>query len=110
MEFRFIVLSKARPGREKEFVDWYGGIHVREVLEVPGILSGQFFECAMVRKDLTGMNYTHMAEYECEADSPQVIVDGLSARQADGLMRMSDSIDPGNISYFFTPLTERMVS
>jgi len=108
MRFRFIVLSKGKPGREAEFADWYANTHVGEVVALPGVLSGQFFECAMIRKDGAGHGFTHMAEYECEADSPQVIADELNARQASGRMKMTDAIDPGNLAYFFTPVTGRI--
>lgn len=109
MRFKFVAMTKAKPGREAEFRDWYMNTHLDDVFAIPGIKTAQFFECEQVRKDSKGNNLMHMAEYDCEADSPQAIVDELNARQASGQMKLTDAADPEGLGYFFRPLTELKV-
>lgn len=109
MKFKFIAMTKAKPGREAEFRDWYLKTHLDDVFAIPAIRTAQLFEIAQVRKDSLGNGITMMAEYDCEAESPQVIVDELNARQASGQMPLTDAADPTGLGYFFKPLTELKV-
>ncbi len=46
LKFSLIVLSRPVAGRENEYLDWYHTTHLRQVVDVPGFVSAQFFTLA----------------------------------------------------------------
>ena len=68
--------------REAEFNEWYDGVHVPDVLECPGFITGKRYEFLMPWTIQDGGETTHcsassaeqkakfMAIYEIEADDP----------------------------------------
>jgi hypothetical protein len=38
------VFGNARPGQQDEFNEWYGNVHLPEVLAMPGVVSAQRFD------------------------------------------------------------------
>lgn len=41
--FRVLAMTDAVPGRENEFSDWYGNVHIRELMAHGGYVSAEFF-------------------------------------------------------------------
>jgi hypothetical protein len=93
---QLLVTSKALPGREEEYVSWYRNQHIKEVLEVPGFKSGQFFRSH-------GPDGADLGEfqalYEVEALEPAVLLGALMSRA--GQMILSDAIDPSSVKFTF---------
>ena len=91
-----LVSSKAVPGREGEYVDWYLGTHLREVCAVPGFTSGKLFACFAPDGTPTGeLN----AVYEVEARPASELFRALMARRDE--MTLTDALDAASVKFTF---------
>jgi hypothetical protein len=79
---RGIVVVRSRPvspEREDEFNAWYGGVHLRELLAVPGFVSARRF-----RRVSGSEAPEYLAVYEVEADDLAAPMRELRRRSAAG--------------------------
>lgn len=90
------VSSRAIDGRDDDYDQWYGDVHVGEVLGVPG-----FKACQRYKK--LGTDHASFSEfvamYEVETDNPVGLLGALNAAAAD--MRMTDAIDIPSVRFEF---------
>jgi hypothetical protein len=91
--FHFMVLSRAVPGREEEFVAWYRDRHLPDVLRMPGVVGGQLFRLDFQRVyDLEAPQWTLMTIYELEGEEPGPIIDSIKAVSGSDQMPMTDAL------------------
>lgn len=86
--FQYVILSRAVPGREDEFVAWYRDQHLADVCRMPGVIEGKLFRMDFQRVyELdTAPQWTLMTIYELEGETPEPIIDSI--RTASGTDRM----------------------
>lgn len=92
--FSYAVLSRAVPGREEEFVAWYRDQHMKDVVKMPGVVSGK-----VVRLDFQRVyeldeapQWTLLTLYELEGDDPQTVIDSIRAASGSDAMPMTDAL------------------
>ena len=91
--FTYTVLSSAVPGREEEFVAWYSGRHMQDVLKIPGVVSGKLFRLDFHRVyDLDAPQWTLMTIYELECDDPEEQIDRIKAASGTPEMPGTDAL------------------
>ena len=91
--FTYTVLSQAKPGREEELVEWYGGRHLPDVLKMPGVVGGRLFRLDFQRVyDLDAPQWTLMTIYELEGAHPEPIIDAIKAASGSAAMPMCDAL------------------
>lgn len=91
--FTYTVLSCAAPGREEEFIAWYSGRHMQDVLKIPGVVSGKLFRLDFQRVyDLDAPQWTLMTIYELEGDDPQEVIDRVKAASGTPEMPSTDAL------------------
>lgn len=86
---RGVLVVRSRPvspEREDEYNAWYSGVHVTELLQVPGFVSARRFR----RVSEGGTEY--LAVYEVEADDLAAPLQELRRRSAAGETTRSDAI------------------
>ena len=86
---RGILVVRSRPvspEREDEYNAWYSGVHVSELLQVPGFVSARRFR----RVGEGGGEY--LAVYEVEADDLAAPLQELRRRSAAGETTRTDAI------------------
>jgi hypothetical protein len=64
-KYLHVVFTNPTEGSEDEFNEWYSTVHLPEVLEMPGFVSGQRFKL-LDPEHLDGPRY--LAVYEIESD------------------------------------------
>jgi hypothetical protein len=87
---KLLIFSNAREGRDDEFNTWYDGVHLAEMLEVPGVNSATRY-----RAQATGSkepDHRYLAIYD--VDDAAATLREIGARSADGRFQLSDSADP----------------
>ncbi len=105
-----LVQTNPKPGREKEFYEWYE-THCLDILAVPGILSVQRYKFTGNRREegegYEGMPepFQHIAVYEIEGD-PKAILSGIEAARNAGKIPWSDALDPIFSAFFYEPIGE----
>lgn len=85
------VMSRPAAGREDEYNEWYQGVHLRELVALPGFRSARRFRHS--RNLVEGDAYPYMALYEIETDDIDAVLQGLRDAAANGLLTMSDALD-----------------
>src|SRR6187551_932481 len=88
---KFIVFTKAKPGREDEFESWYDNIHIPEVMQAPGMLSAQRFRLS----HLSGApDWSYVVLYDVETDDLAGFKERLLARPGTLKLTLTDTLDP----------------
>jgi len=97
--FVMVVQSQAKPGRDAEYAAWYDGTHVKEICALPGVVSGQRYEAALMPIGAPGMGC--LSIYEIDAESPQAFLGELGKFGASGAMSQSDAYDSADSVMWF---------
>jgi epsilon-lactone hydrolase len=91
--FKYIVLSRAQPDREEEFVTWYRDQHLGDVARMPGVVSVELVRLDFQRVyDLDAPQWTLLTQYVLEGDNPETIIDSIRAASGSDAMPMSDAL------------------
>jgi len=91
--FTYTILSSAVPGREDEFIAWYSTSHLKDVLRMPGVVSGKLFRLDFHRVyDLDAPQWTLMTIYELECNDPTATIDAIKAASGSPQMPASDAL------------------
>ncbi|MDG2003777.1 MAG: hypothetical protein P8J20_10640 [Novosphingobium sp.] len=92
--FTYTVLSRAVPGQEDEFIQWYTERHMVDVLKMPGVVSGKLFRLDFQRVyDLDAPQWTLMTIYELEGDDVEAIVNQLRDASGSAAMPSTDTLN-----------------
>lgn len=99
------------PDREQEYLHWYHAIHIPEVLEVPGIVSGRLFrvsEAQMNDKPPDPSMRRYLTIYEIDSDEISGVFHEMVRRRSNGIFQMSDAIemDPAPVSVCYEVLED----
>ena len=100
-----VVQSQASdPEREEEYHKWYGGTHIPQLCEIPGIKGAR-------RVSLMGGGFgpvdqsvpADLAIYEIEADDLDAVMNEIITRTGDGRIEMSDvlQLDPVPVTLLY---------
>jgi hypothetical protein len=79
---KHIVMALTNPveGREAEYDTWFEGIHIQEMLTVPGFLSAQRYEAAGSQIAPGQLPYRFITAYEVETDDLPATLTQLGAK------------------------------
>lgn len=94
MRTYLLVFSNPVEGKEDEYNDWYTNIHVKEVVEVEGIISAQRFTLAK-GQDIENQSHKYLAIYELENENVEGTMQNLVTSAAK--MQMEPVIDMGDV-------------
>lgn len=106
----FVVLTNPVEGREDEYNEWYTNRHLFDLLQIPGIIAAQRFKLSQVQRGPGPHKYKYLAIYEMDGADTQVVADEISKRSGTALLPRSDALAEGTLSFFYEPLTERMIA
>jgi hypothetical protein len=89
------TLTNPVAGREEEYARWYMDRHLPDILKIPGVMNGQFFEIAQPE----GARWRHHAFYEvADGRIPEVL--GEIGKRANGpQMPLSDAMDAETVMF-----------
>ncbi len=88
---QLVVVSNPLPGQEDEYNEWYSNRHLKDVLEVPGVVSATRLKLA---GDPIGAGcWKYAALYTVDHDDPQSVLDELSKRSGTDRMPLSKALD-----------------
>ena len=89
-----VLTNPSSSDRDEEYNTWYDETHLREVTEVPGILSARRYVVSAVQHDPPSSlgDQRYLAIYEIETDDLASISPELVARSTDGRFEMTDAL------------------
>ena len=105
--YRLVVLTNPVAGRENEYNDWYTNTHLKDVVQIPGILSAQRFRMTPTqRQDKPPGPWKYLAIYSIEADDVTSVIGELAARRGTPKLRASDALAEERLAYYYEPITD----
>ena len=93
----FVVSSNPVRGRADQLRDWYHDVHLADACLIPGVLSATLYEAQPVEGKPPSV-HAFMAVYEV-ADDPAAVWAEFDRRVAEGVMTMTDALDPASLSF-----------
>lgn len=97
--YQYVVVTKAKPGREAEFEAWYADQHIDDVARVPGVVSARRFHIDRVVTPAGG-SWVNLALYEIESDDPESVLAAIKSRAGTDEMPMTDALDRSDMLQF----------
>lgn len=102
----FVVQTNAVVGREDEFDEWYGSVHLPDALAVAGFVSAQRFRVSDTQRPGAGeYPYRYLTVYEMEGD-PEAALAALA--EAVPGMEMSTAMARDRKLHVFEAMTDRI--
>jgi hypothetical protein len=109
-KYTLLVLTNPVEGREDSFNDWYTNTHIKDVVNVPGIVAAQRFKLAGAQLAPAPHPWGYLALYDVETDNLEHTVKALQERIGTSAMVMSDAMSPQLLGFFYEPITDRVTS
>jgi hypothetical protein len=88
------VFASPVEGKEDEFNDWYDNTHLREIIALPGVVSGRRLK-GSPNGPKAPQAYVTVFEL---TDDPASVLEAMGAGIQDGSLHMSDAVDPASVS------------
>jgi hypothetical protein len=109
-KFFFMFFSNPVKGHEQEYLKWYTGQHIHDLLNIDGIVGAQFFKLA--DSQFTGTHpQQYMMIWEISTDNLASAFDRVNKGLKTGTTVTSDTLDGDTAnSQTFTPITNRLTS
>ena len=95
--YKYVVLTDALPGRESDFDHWCDKQHIRDVLEIPGVVNAVRYQAAPQQSGPVEGVRRYMTVYDIETEDLQAVIADLTARAGTPAMPISDSLDVGSL-------------
>ncbi|HEX7743126.1 MAG TPA: hypothetical protein VF489_01715 [Sphingobium sp.] len=90
-KYLLAVPSAAQPGRDDEYNLWYDTDHLRDLLSIPGVVSGKRFKAEATSPNPPPQPY--LALYELELDDPSTFFNEMGRRAQSGEMKITTALD-----------------
>jgi hypothetical protein len=103
-KYVMVVQSRAKPGQDDAYNEWYDSTHFHDICAIPGVISGRRFEAVGPGIGAPGLPY--LAIFEIETDDPAQVMAEMGKRAADGTMKSSDALDGEAAVLWFYKLHE----
>jgi hypothetical protein len=104
-----MVFSDATAGMEDEYLDWYAGQHVHDLLRISGFVGCQFYKVS--DEQLAGNQpHRYLMIWDIETDDLAAVMADVSARMKDGRTVFSESFDKNYVDTTMTPITKYIAS
>lgn len=89
--YKMLVLSNPVAGREAEYEAWYQGVHLVQMVAIPGITSAQRFSLARPMTERQSWSYATI--YEIETDDIDAVLGRVRADAGTEHLIVSDALD-----------------
>lgn len=88
---KLLAFTNPVPGREDEFNAWYDEIHLRDVLNIPGVVGAQRYRLRPVDAR-TEPAQRYLVMFDVDGDVDELVAE-MNARIGTEKMPMSDALD-----------------
>jgi hypothetical protein len=97
--YYYVVLTKATPGQEHEFHDWYDVQHLPDCVRVPGVRAARRYRLTHAfgpGATPQELAFDSLTMYELDVEDPDVVAREMSARAGTDAMPLTDSLARGH--------------
>ena len=86
---KLLVYTNPVADQEQEFNAWYDDVHVKELLEIPGLLAATRFKVCPLEPDQP-LPHSYLAVYDVESEG---VMHEIIKRSSSGQLTMSPAMD-----------------
>jgi hypothetical protein len=94
--YTYICFTKATPGNEEAFHEWYDDQHLADCAKVPGVVSAKRYRLLYgvgLGSVVQDSEFNSVALYELETDDPVAVAREMSRRAGTEVMPLSAACD-----------------
>lgn len=102
----FIGYCNAVDGQDDEFNEWYWNVHFKDILDLPGVISGRRFTPASAQLGDIPLPFKYLGLFEVECEDPQAFIGELGARAGSGRITPSTTVAPGTSLVLWQMMSE----
>ena len=96
---KLLVFANAKAGRDDEYNEWYDTVHIKDLLDIPGVVSGERYRVSPSSSArIAAPEHQYLTVYDVDGDVDAVLAE-LSARVGDGRIGVSDSVEPHSAKF-----------
>ncbi len=107
--YRFIVFSNPVAGREAEYLEWYRGQHIHDLLRIDGFVGAQMFKLTDFQYGATPGAQRFMMIWELRTDDLAGVFGRVKENLQTGLTVASDAFDWSSVaSLVAEPVSRRL--
>ena len=109
--YRFMVFSNPVSGREQQYLDWYRGQHIHDLLRIKGIVAAQMFRVADVQYEPSPLSQRYVMVWEIRTDDLASVFETMKENIRTGLTVGSDAFDWSSLmTLTVEPISRRVTS
>jgi hypothetical protein len=108
--YSMLVFSNPTEGLEKEYLDWYAGQHIHDLLRIPGFIGCKFYQLSDVQLSEGERKYRYMMIWDIETDDIDSVVKDVKERMSDGRTVFSPAFDTTYFDVIMSPVTKYVTS
>jgi hypothetical protein len=109
-KYSMLVFSNATEGMEEEYLTWYAGQHIHDLLRIPGYVGCKFYKIADTQLSDGPQQYRHLIIWDFETDDFAAVCDDIRARMKDGRTVFCPAFDKNYLDVTVTPITKYVTS
>lgn len=108
-KYSMVVFSRPVEGREDEYLEWYKGQHIHDLLDIPGFVGCRFYKTA--DQQLIGTraekSFPYLMIWDWETDDVEQLMQEIDRRKKDGRSRLCPAFAE-QLNYICMPLIARI--
>lgn len=109
-QYSMLVFSNPTEGLEEEYLEWYAGQHIHDLLRIPGYVGCKFYKLADIQLSDVEQKYSYMIIWDFETDDFPSVVKDISERMKDGRTVFIPAFDTAYFDNTWTPITKYVTS
>lgn len=109
-QYSMIVFSNPADELETEYLDWYAGQHIHDLLRIPGYVGCKFYRLADVQLSPAAQKYQYMIIWDLETDDIDSVLKDIAARMKDGRTVFVPAFNTDYFDATMTPITKYVTS
>ena len=103
--YKLVVMTTPVEGREDDYNQWYQGIHIPQVLTIPGMQGAQRFKATRSLNDRKP--YPYLAIFDIETDNIAGVFAEMGRRAQANEITRCDAVDPNSYVVTYEALGPR---
>jgi hypothetical protein len=108
--YSMLVFSNPKEGLEKEYLDWYAGQHIHDLLRIPGYVGCKFYELSQKQLSVGEQKYKYMIIWDIETDDIDSVMKEIKERMNDGRTVFIPAFDTAYFDLTMSPITRYVTS
>lgn len=109
-QYSMLVFSNYAEGLEEEYLDWYAGQHIHDLLRIPGFVGCKFYKLADTQLSDIEHDYKYMMIWDIETDDFEAVAKDIKERMADGRTVFIPAFDTNYFDNTWQPVTKYVTS